>query len=202
MLLLTSCQTGRARTNKGTTVTPPPNADSPSTAKDTVETSVLTLPPGTIFKGSYTPAIADQPANFLTVYDLVNGAKLVQRAASSEVSVSPQRAPDTSVDKHKADLAERRYLLFIGIGLGIAAIAVKSLLPLWPGLWKGAAAGSVLALAAWKLSEIPAWAFGLAIGVSVLLALGYKRAEVDLDGDGIPDRLQRKRVVSDGESGP
>ncbi len=186
----------------GTRVVPPANAESTSTAKDTVETSVLTLPPGTIFKGSYTPATADQPASFLTAYDLLKGATLVHRAASSEVSVAPPRAPDKTIEMHKADLAERRYLLFIGIGLGIAAIAVKSLLPVWPGLWKGAAAGSVLALAAWKIMEIPAWAFMCAIGVSALLAFGYKRAELDLNGDGIPDRLQRKRVVSDGESSP
>lgn len=177
LLILTGCLHGKGKTNKGTEISSPVNAESPSTAKDSETKTVATLPPGTIIKASFIPATPDQAAQFLTTYDLLKGATLTQHASSSEVSVAPARAPDKSVEIFKAQAAERRWLLFVGIGLGVAGIALMSIMPEWKGLYRGAFGGTILALCAWKLAEIPAWAWGLTIGISVLLAIGYKRKE-------------------------
>jgi hypothetical protein len=59
-------------------------------------------------------------------------------------------------------------------------------------LLSGLAAATFFAL--WKLSDLPSWFIAVAIAAvagGAFLILGYKRAEADLNGDGIPDRLQK-----------
>ncbi len=99
---------------------------------------------------------------------------------------------DTSVAKHAIDAADRRWLLWAAIGCGIGGVVLRSLMPAWAGLSNGLLIGAALAFGAWKLSDIPSWMWAAAIGVMALLALGYKRAEWDKNGDGIPDALQKK----------
>lgn len=99
---------------------------------------------------------------------------------------------DTSVATHKIDVAERRWLLWAAIACGIGGLVVRSLVPAWPSLSNGLLMGAALAFAAWKLAEIPQWIWLLAIGICAALALGYKRAELDRNHDGIPDFLQKK----------
>lgn len=98
---------------------------------------------------------------------------------------------DTTVAKHRIDVAERRWLLFTAIACGIAGLLVRSLLPAWPSLSNGLFLAAICAGLSWKLSDIPSWLWAAIIGCVVVLILGYKRAEWDKDNDGIPDFLQR-----------
>lgn len=97
---------------------------------------------------------------------------------------------DTSVAMHKADLAERRWLLFVAVGCALAGLIIRSMLPAWPSLSNGLLLGAAVAGISWKLAEIPGWLWAVGILISLILVAGYKRAEWDKDKDGIPDFLQ------------
>jgi len=123
-----------------------------------------------------TEATAGAPAVESIEYNLSGDTEYTETSSRVDASTG---TVDTSVRNHQIDVAERRWLLFIGIGLLVGGVAVKSLLPTWPGLPNSLFLSGLIALAAWKLAEIPAWIWGIGIAVSGLLALGYKRAEVD-----------------------
>ena len=100
---------------------------------------------------------------------------------------------DTSIAQHRIDVAERRWLLWAAIGCGIAGIVIRSMIPAYPSLSNGLLIAAALAGASWKLADIPSWIWLVALGVFGALAAGYKRAELDKDGDGVPDVLQKAK---------
>lgn len=192
-LLSTGCSSGgQLKLPSGTVITPPKQSEQPTQVTESKASQTLSIPAGSTIQVVHTPATPSAPESTQTTYTISKDTQQSVQSNSQTISLSPTRKPDTTVELHRADLAERRWLLFVGIGLGVAGIALRSLLPAWPGLSTGCFGGAVLALAAWKLAEIPAWIFLCVIGVVGLLALGYKKGNIDKDGDGVPDILQRR----------
>lgn len=150
-------------------------------------TEVGALPARAAFEGI--PAVTAQAGKTITVIE--PGAATEWSKTTNMVSADTGTV-DTSVAIHKVDVAERRILLFVAIGCGLAGLVLKSMLPAWPGISNGFLLGSVFFGAAWKFSEIPAWAGVIAIVAVGLLSLGYKRAQWDKDGNGVPDSLEKK----------
>ncbi len=136
-----------------------------------------------------TPAVAAQAAVTETVIIPSAGTQWVKNEESASAGTG---TVDTSVQIHQIDVENRRWLLWAAIGCGIAGIVLKSMLPAWPGLSNGLLIASPAAFAAWKFAEVPGWLWFAVIAVVGLLAAGYKRAEWDKNGDGIPDFLQKK----------
>lgn len=180
ILLIAGCKSsGSIKTVSGLSVKPPTQSESPTQASESKATQALTLPAGSTIQVLHLPATPTSPESTQTTYTLAKDSVQSLATSSQTVSLSPTRKPDTSVELHKIDVAERRWLLFIGIGLLVGGVAVKSLLPAWPGLPNSLFLSGIIALAAWKLAEIPAWIWACGIAVSALLAIGYKRGEVD-----------------------
>lgn len=196
LLGLTGCAASGLMRKGGFKLQPPKDASAPSVVNSGEIVAETVIPAGTVKTIVESKGTATEPAKKETRYTFTE--ETVERSVekTESATLANPRAPDQTVALAKVAAAERRYLLFIGIGLFVAGIALKSLLPAWGGLANGAFLGAALALAAWKLAEIPAWIFMVAIGVSGLLALGYKRGELDRDGDGIPDFIQKQKTVT------
>jgi len=96
---------------------------------------------------------------------------------------------DTSVAKKRIETESKAPLLYAAIGAGVAAVVFMVLK--WPTVALLCGIGSGAFFAAWRLADIP-WSAGLiALTAGGALMLGYKRAEWDVNGDGIPDRFQK-----------
>lgn len=99
---------------------------------------------------------------------------------------------DTTVAKHRIDVEDRRVLLYASMICGALGLIARIALKEWPTAGNALLLASALAFASWKLAEIPTWLWVLVLVVAGAVILGYKRAEWDANGDGIPDALQRK----------
>jgi hypothetical protein len=198
ILLLTGCGLIRGRPTikaPGVSVTGPQDAGKPATLATAEAGTTMPIPAGSAVKVTQTeaqPATAEKPAvPATTVTEITPSAPTVITHTESKVQADTGTI-DTSVAKHRIDAAERRWLLWAAIACGIAGLIVRSLLPSWPSLSNGLLVAAPCAFAAWKFAEVPAWLWGLVVAAVILLALGYKRAEWDKNGDGIPDALQRQ----------
>lgn len=172
----------------------PKDNGTPVTLDSREAKSTLTIPAGTKVTSTITdpvpatPSSPFLPGRTLTEWTFTTPATFDTSAISSAATTG---TIDTSVAKHRIDVSERRWLLWTAIACGIAGLIVKSLLPQWPALSNGLLIAAPLAFAAWKLADVPSWLWFVAIAVVILLSLGYKRAEWDKNGDGIPDILQK-----------
>lgn len=149
---------------------------------------VLTLPAGTkvtTVKGSASPAIPAtetspavpaKPATETTTFVLPRDTqwRKDERSVAADVGVI-----DQTVAVKRLEIAERKWLLWVAIGCGVAGMIAKASFPAWPTIANGLLLSAVVAFAAWKLSDIPAWAWLATIAVAVLLVMGYKRREKD-----------------------
>lgn len=166
------------------------DAGTPATAKS--GGTVTTLPLAAGSKVTFTPAPSVDA-----------GTVSVELSAPSEFRVESHAREastgtiDTATAQHRIDTEarteERKPLLWAAIICGVAGVLARIVLKEWPAIGNGLLAAAALAGVAWKVAEIPWWAFLAVIGGVVLVVLGYKRAEWDQDGDGIPDVLQRKK---------
>lgn len=171
-----------ADAGKGATLT---KGDTKTTFDVPADTRVVTT------QVSPTPATANTPylpARSITEWTFNQPTKFEQQAA---IILADTGTVDTSVRKHAIDVAERRWLLWCAVLCGLAGLVIRAMLPAWPALSNGLLLGAVLAFASWKLAEVPAWLWMVALGVVALLVAGYKRAEWDKNNDGIPDVLQK-----------
>lgn len=137
-------------------------------------------------------ATAASPAKTTTTYTFPSEAKEVETRQDKAIVIANERAPDQTVALKKLDNHERRILLYVAIVSLALGVAAKSLIPAWPGASTTCFIVAGILGAAWKFSEVPWWA---ALGVAALylaIAGGYKRGEVDANGNGIPDRLEKK----------
>lgn len=178
------------------TVQAPKDAGTPATVHTSEAGTAVPLPVGSVVtvteiaaQPAAAPDVPPVPASKITV--ITPGAATEYRHNEAATAASTGTI-DTTVAKHRIDVESRRWLLFVAIACGIAGLVVKSLLPEWPGLSNGLLIAAPIAFAAWKLADVPSWLWAVALGIVALLALGYKRAEWDRDGDGIPDALQSK----------
>lgn len=138
------------------------------------------------------PATADapaQPEREVSVWEFAEPTAFEQVASTLSADTG---TIDTTVARHRIDVAERRWLLWAAIGCGVAGVLALQLASAWPSLGRGLLAAAACAFAAWKLAAVPAWLWLALLGAVVLVILGYKRAEWDRNGNGIPDILERK----------
>jgi hypothetical protein len=183
----------------GVSVTGPQDAGKPATLATAEAGTTMPIPAGSTVKVTQTdaqPATQGKPAlPATTVTEIIPAAPTVITHTETKVQADTGTV-DTSVARHRIDVEARRWLLWTAIGCGIAGVVVRSMLPAWGGLSNGLLMAGALAFGAWKFAEIPAWIWIVVLGVVGAMALGYKRAEWDRDGDGIPDFLQRKSPPS------
>lgn len=190
--LLGGCTTKpRAKAGKASAVAPA-DPGTPASASSGSSVATLPVPAGsTVETDPGKPAEAGKPA--------VAPSVKVTLAAPSELRVeshgeaSSTGTVDATVAVKKAELAQasadRAPLLWAAIGslvAGVVFVVMK-----WPGVATVAFVAAGCFFAAWKLAEVPWWAGLLAVVAGGALFLGYKRGELDADGDGIPDFLEK-----------
>lgn len=192
-ILLSGClNTGKLRTGR-VELTPPGNASVPSVVNSGEKKTETVIPAGTEKKTVETQATATTPAKTETVYTFPSETRETVVEQTDSVTLANERAPDQTVALRKADNAARSPLLWAAIGS--AVVALGFLIMKWPTPAAASGVAAVVFFLAWHSSGLPSWFWMLGIGLLIAGAavmLGYKRAEWDADGDGIPDAMQKK----------
>lgn len=176
-------------------VTAPKDAGTPAKLVSEGVTTTVPIPAETkvtVTETEAQPATATAPAVpalRVTEWSFTKPTVFEQVASKLDASTG---TIDTSVAKHRIDAAQRIWFLWAGIGGLFAGVVLRSALPAWPALSNGLMLAGGLSIGAWKLDEIPTWVIVTVLLVVGALALGYKRAELDKNGDGVPDFLQKK----------
>lgn len=179
-LLSTGCSSGgQLKLPSGTVITPPKQSEQPTQVTESKASQTLSIPAGSTIQVVHTPATPSAPESTQTTYTISKDTQQSVQSNSQTISLSPTRKPDTTVELHRADLAERRIILYVAIACLLGGIALKALMPAWPGASTTAWVASGVLFAAWKFSEVPWWAAALVVGLYVAIAGGYKRGEVD-----------------------
>lgn len=200
-LLLSGCalQRGRISTPLGSVVGVK-DAGAPAKFDSSLGVESLALPVGStiittrtdaqpaVAATETTPAREYQPAQEKTEIVLSAPSELRKNTTTTHADTG---VIDTTVAKHRIDVEDRAWLKWAAIGMLVAGVLLKSVLPQWPAISNGLLLSAALAFASWKLAEIPAWLWAAGLVIGGALALGYKRAEWDKNGDGVPDLLQR-----------
>ena len=105
---------------------------------------------------------------------------------------------DTSVAVKRAELAQasadRSPLLWVAIVCGVAGVLALGLLKEWPIYGRALLAAAAVAGVAWKVAEVPWWAFAVVIVLAGLGVCFYKRGQWDANGNGIPDILEKPKT--------
>jgi hypothetical protein len=123
LALLAGCNTGRIKTPNGVTLYSPKDASAPSSVKEGQKAFRTTIPAGTVVVRESVAATLESPAIERETTSYTQPAERVETETKTDISVAAPRTPDQAVALHKADLAERRILLFAAIGaLGVAAV--------------------------------------------------------------------------------
>jgi hypothetical protein len=187
-VFLAGCSTVGKIKSKTLTVLGVESAGKGATLDENHETAVLPLPAGTravmtsfpatagVPATETSPAIAPQPGR--TVTEFVFDKPTEWRKTGTYIRADTGTV-DTTVARHRIDVAERRWLLWVAIGCGIAGLVMRSTLPQWPSISNGLLLGAVAAGLAWKLAEVPAWLWLGILALVTILVLGYKRREKD-----------------------
>jgi len=170
----------------------PKDAGTPATLKSGEVKTGFRIPAKsrmTVAKTEAIPATAETPARpamEVTTFDFSEPTEFEQTASTMAASTG---TVDTSVAKKRIDVESRAPILYAAIAS--LAAAVLCVVMKWPGVGIICGIASGVFFAAWKLADIP-WQAGLAVlAVAGALYVGYKRRELDENGDGIPDRLQK-----------
>lgn len=168
------------------------DAGTPATSDTSTTKEIVAIPAGSTITKTVIAATPQEPAKEVTEVKVTVPTEIVTNRVTEKLSTG---TIDTTVAQRRieieAESENKRPILYTAIGLLVLAIALFALLPQWKGLYTAAGIGSALTFAAWKLSDIPAWAGAVLLLVVGLVALGYKKGEIDKNGDGIPDILQR-----------
>jgi hypothetical protein len=173
----------------------PKEAGKPATLETSKAGESVTVPKGSkivVTETAALPATEKAPAKpAVKVTEIVPSAPMVWEKQAEAVTANTGTV-DTSIAKARIEVEERRPLLYVAIGLGVLGVVLRVVLKEWPSLGNGCLLGAVLAGVAWKVSAVPPWVVGVVVVAFGAIALGYKRAEWDKDGDGRPDFLQDK----------
>jgi hypothetical protein len=193
---LTSCKHLPARVQlKGGKAVAPIDNGTPATLEIGGTVTTLPVPAGsTVESVASVPASATSAAIPATVKVVLAGPSEMRSETHQERASSG--AIDTKVATKRIEIeaavAERKPLLWVALGCGVLGVLLLVVVKEWPALGKGFLAAGVVAGVAWKVSDVPSWAFlGVLVAVGLLIA-GYKRAEWDKDGNGIPDVLEKQ----------
>jgi hypothetical protein len=190
-VLLGGCALGRGVIrSKIASVTGVPDAGKPATLTSGEVRKGFRIPANSKVLLTRTDATASTPAVESAQFELSEPSEYQETSSRVDASTG---TVDTTVRKAQIDAQERRWLLWTAICSAIGGIALRAVVSSWPTIYNGAFALSALSFAAWKFSEIPAWVVFSVVVVAVCLVLGYKKAEWDRNGDGIPDFLQNNK---------
>jgi hypothetical protein len=181
---------------KGATAQGPRDIGAPATVETGGTVTTLPVPAGSTVESTVGVAATASNAAIPAVVKVVLAGASELRAESHQAKASSGSTDSTVAVKRievESAASERRWLLWAAIGCGVVGLVLKSMLPAWPALSNGLLVGAVAAGAAWKLSEVPAWLWlAVLVGMGLLVA-GYKRAEWDKNGNGVPDCLESKK---------
>jgi len=193
---LTGCSHSPVRVKlKGGSATAPIDNGTPATIETGGTVTTLPVPAGsTVESVSAVPATATSAAVPAAVRVVLAGPSEMRSETHQERASSG--AIDTKVATKRIEIeaavAERKPLLWVALGCGVLGVLLLVVVKEWPALGKGFLTAGVVAGVAWKVSDVPSWAFlGVLVAVGLLIA-GYKRAEWDRDGNGIPDVLEKQ----------
>lgn len=186
-VLVAGCSTvGRIKT-KTASVIGVPDAGKPASLAENHETATLPLPAGSrlvVTRIEPTAAIpatetsAAQPAQpAREVTEVVLPAASEWKRVETRV-VADAGTTDTSIAKHRIDVASAKPLLFAAMGAAFAAGVFMYLKYPTPALMCGGAA--VVFFLAWKLSDLPTWFYVVGVACAagaVALWKGHDRGE-------------------------
>jgi hypothetical protein len=191
----TSCASVRARLSGGTSANAPADNGTPARASSVSSVSTVPLPAGSSVETKPgTPETATSPGVAPSVKVTLSAPSELRVETTAEAATTG--TIDTEMAKHRitveTEAAERKPLLWTAIGCLVIGVLALGFLKEWPIIGRSFLAASALSGAAWKVAEIPWWAFAVVLLVAGLAVAFYKRAEWDANRDGIPDALQRK----------
>lgn len=174
----------------------PKDIGAPATVESGGTVTTLPVPAGsTVESVAGIPASASNAAIPAVVKVVMAGVSELRSETHSSKASSGSTDSTVAVKRIEVESAaeERRWLLWAAIGCGVVGLVIKSMLPQWPALSNGLLVGAVAAGCAWKLAEVPAWLWLAVLAGAGLMVAGYKRAEWDANGNGIPDALESKK---------
>lgn len=189
-LFLAGCGLGRGLIrHAGTQVVGVPDAGKPAVLISGETRRGFRIPANSKVAITRTDATASLPAIESAQFELSGPSEYQE--ISSRVDASTGTI-DTEVAKKRIDVESKAPFLYAAIACVLGAAGCMIARFPAAALLSGVAAVSFFAL--WKMSDLPIWF--VCVGVAALaggafLIFGYKRAEADLNGDGIPDRLQK-----------
>lgn len=178
----------------GPTALGPRDAGTPAVVTSDTGTTTFDAPAGsvmTVETHAAVPATATLPAvpeHRIVKWTFPAPTRVI---TTDNKSTASSGTIDTSVAKHRIDTEDRRILLYVSMICGALGLVARIALKEWPTAGNALLISSACAFASWKLAEIPTWIWFAVIVVAGGVILGYKRAEWDANGDGIPDALQR-----------
>lgn len=196
-LLLTSCSVFRlpkVSIPNGPSARAPQDNGTPAVVASDTATTTFDAPAGSTMSvetraalpaTSSIPAIPETRIVHWTFPALTRVATVENRSSASSGTI------DTSVAKHRIDIDSRRFLLYIAAICGAGGIIARLVFKEWPTIGNALIIAGACAFAAWRLAEIPTWLWMVVLGIAAAIVLGYKRAEWDRNGDGVPDILQK-----------
>ena len=197
VLCLLGCGTALPKVKvKGATAQGPRDIGTPATVESGGTVTTLPVPAGsTVESVPAVPASATSAGIPAVVKVVLAGASELRSETHASKASSGSTDSTVAVKRIEVESAasERRWLLWAAIGCGVVGLVLKSMLPAWPALSNGLLVGAVAAGCAWKLAEVPAWLWLAVLVGAGLMVAGYKRAEWDANGNGIPDALESKK---------
>lgn len=181
---------------KGATAQGPRDIGAPAVVESGGTVTTLPVPAGsTVESVPAVPASATSAGIPAAVKVVLAGASELRSETHASKASSGSTDSTVAVKRIEVESAasERRWLLWAAIGCGVVGLVLKSMLPQWPALSNGLLVGAVAAGCAWKLAEVPAWLWLAVLAGAGLMVAGYKRAEWDANGNGIPDAFESKK---------
>ena len=196
VLCLLGCGTALPKVKvKGATAQGPRDIGAPATVESGGTVTTLPVPAGsTVESVPAVPASATSAAIPAAVKVVLAGASELRSETHASKASSGSTDSTVAVKRIEVENAasERRPLLWAAIACGVLGILARSLVKEWPAVGNGLLGAAVLAAIAWKVAEVPWWAFAALLAVVALGIAFYKRAEWDANGNGIPDALEKK----------
>ena len=193
VVVFSGCATKpKARAGKTYSVAPA-DPGTPATSSSVSSVATLPVPAGSSVESvPAKPATATTPAEPATVKVTLSAPSELKVESHGEAASTG--TVDTTVAVKKAELAQgskdRAPLLWVAIACGVLGVVARIVVKEWPAIGNGFLAAAALAGVAWKVSEVPWWAFlGVFLLIGAIIA-GYKRAEWDKNRDFIPDSFQ------------
>ena len=197
VLCLLGCGTALPKAKvRGATAQGPRDIGAPAVVESGGTVTTLPVPAGsTVESVPAVPASATSAGIPAVVKVVLAGASELRSETHASKASSGSTDSTVAVKRIEVESAasERRWLLWAAIGCGVVGLVLKSMLPAWPALSNGLLVGAVAAGCAWKLAEVPAWLWLAVLVGAGLMVAGYKRAEWDANGNGIPDALESKK---------